>query len=152
VIEMERTGKDKSSVPVSRKKKKKSAHAPVEIVQGRFYDELRFAETQELHLEFDTLVRQIHEVGERFGRNPTIALLKQYKSMIRDFLAHVTDNMYRVEKHTGGRLRQKIYTVAKIIDQKLESITELVISQQAGHIDLLSTLDEIRGMLIDLYK
>lgn len=152
MIEMERTGKDKSRISVSRKKKKESAHESVEMVHGRFYDELQLAETEELHLEFDALVQQISEVGKRFGKNPTIELLKQYKSMIREFLEHVTDNMYHVEKHTSGKLRQKIYTTARIIDQKLEALTELVLTQQARNIDLLATLDEIRGMLIDLYK
>jgi uncharacterized protein YaaR (DUF327 family) len=72
--------------------------------------------------------------------------------MIREFLEHVRENMYHVEKHTGGKMRQKIYTIARIIDRKLEALTELVLTQQARNIDLLATLDEIRGMLIDLYK
>jgi len=49
-------------------------------------------------------------------------------------------------------MRQKIYTVTKLIDKKLDALTKLVLTQQAQNITLLATLDEIRGLLIDLYK
>ena len=153
MIEMERTGDSKKNIPV-KGKKRRSGEGPgsIHLVQGSFYDELRFAELEELHLAFDELVEQITEVGARFAKNPSASLLKRYKSMIRDFLQHVTERMYLVEHHTGGRLRQKIYTVTSIIDQRLSALTDLVMSQQSRNIDLLATLDEIRGLLVDLYK
>lgn len=153
MIEMERTGDSKKNIPVKGKKRRKTGPPhPIHLVQGSFYDELRFAEAEEVHLAFDELIEQITEVGARFAKNPTAPLLKQYKSMIREFLEHVTEHMYLVEHHTGGRLRQKIYTVTRIIDQRLSALTELVMSQQAKNIELLATLDEIRGLLVDLYK
>jgi uncharacterized protein YaaR (DUF327 family) len=61
--------------------------------------------------------------------------------------------MISIEHQIGGtRMKQKIYTVTRIIDQKLSALAELVFSQQAKNINLLATLDEIRGLLIDLYK
>ena len=78
---------------------------------------------------------------------------KLYKSMIMEFLKYVTKNMFAVEHNTGGsRMKQKICTVTKIIDSKLNALTELIINQQTHNIDLLATLDEIRGLLVDLYK
>jgi uncharacterized protein YaaR (DUF327 family) len=49
-------------------------------------------------------------------------------------------------------LKQKIYTVTKIIDERLLKLTEHLMKNQASNINLLSTLDEIRGLLVDLYK
>jgi len=150
MIELEKTGRDKKSISVKKKRSKKSS--TVQVVQSRFYDELRFAETEDIHIEFDKLIAEITKQGEKFSKKPTAQLLKTYKSMIREFLKYITDNMFRVEHYTGGKLKQKIYTVTKIIDKKLSALTRLVLSQQAQNIDLLSTLDEIRGLLIDLYK
>lgn len=152
MIEMEKTSKDKHSITAKAKHGKKAQHGKIDIIQSRFFDELKFAETEKLHLEFDKLVDEITKQGEKFYRNPTQELLKIYKSMIKDFLQYVTDHMYKVEHHSGGKMKQKIYTVTKIIDKKLNALTQLVLSQQAQSIDLLSTLDEIRGLLIDLYK
>ncbi len=152
MIELEKTGRDKKSISVKKKRTKKSSTGSVQVVQSRFYDELRFAETEDIHIEFDKLIAEITKQGEKFSKKPTAQLLKTYKSMIREFLKYITDNMFRVEHYTGGKLKQKIYTVTKIIDTKLSALTRLVLSQQAQNIDLLSTLDEIRGLLIDLYK
>jgi hypothetical protein len=128
------------------------------VVHSRFYDELKIAETESIHVAFDNLIAEIKKQGEKFAKNPNLEELKLYKSMIMEFLKYVTEHMYAVEHHTGGtrtggtRMRQKIYTVTKIIDEKLDALTQFVLSQQAQNINLLATLDEIRGLLIDLYK
>jgi uncharacterized protein YaaR (DUF327 family) len=152
MIEIEKTERDKKNLAVKRKKDKKKISEHVNVVQSRFYDELKLAETEDLHIEFENLVQEITQQGERFYKNPTLQELKLYKSMIKKFLKYVTDRMFAVEQHTGGKWKQKIYTISKVIDAKLEALTKLVVSQQANNINLLSALDEIRGLLIDLYK
>ena len=152
MIEIEKTERDKKNLVVKRKKDKKKISEHVNVLQSRFYDELKLAETEDLHIEFENLVQEITQQGERFYKNPTLQDLKLYKSMIRKFLKYVTDRMFAVEQHTGGKWKQKIYTISKVIDTKLEALTKLVVSQQANNINLLSALDEIRGLLIDLYK
>jgi uncharacterized protein YaaR (DUF327 family) len=152
MIEMEKTGKDKKSVKIKQKSHKR-IHEQVNVEHRGFYDELKVAEIEAIHIEFDNLIEEIRKQGEKFAKNPTLEELKIYKSMIMEFMKYVTNHMYSVEHHTGGtRMRQKIYTVTKIIDEKLNALTQLVLSQQSRNIDLLSTLDEIRGLLIDLYK
>ena len=153
MIEMEKTGKDKTSVRIKKKKAQKGSTGSIDIVHSRFYDELKIAETEKVLIEFDNLIEEITKQGEKFSRKPTFESLKIYKSMIMEFLKYVTKNMFAVEHNTGGtRLKQKIYTVTKIIDVKLKSLTELIINQQTSNIELLATLDEIRGLLVDLYK
>jgi len=154
MIELKKTSKDKRSLGVGRKKRKKKLLGSVNVVNNRFYEELELVETDNIKVEFDHLVEEITKQGEKFYRNPVYNELKIYKSMIKQFIKHTTDNMFSVEHYIGGRIRirQKIYTITKIIDQKLEALTKLIISEQSQNIDLLSTLDEIRGLLIDFYK
>ncbi len=152
MIEIEKTERDKKSLNIKKKKGSKKVPQSINIVQSRFYDELKLAETEEIHVKFDNLVQEITKQGEKFYKNPNLHELKLYKSMIKEFLKYVTDNMFTLEHHTGGKWKQKIYTVSKIIDEKLAALTKLVIAQQIQNINLLATLDEIRGLLIDLYK
>jgi len=49
-------------------------------------------------------------------------------------------------------LDKKIYTLARIVDDRLKALSDLIMSNQIKNIDLMSKLDEIRGLLIDLYK
>ncbi len=153
MIEMEKTGKDKTNVRIKKKKTQKGSTGFVDIIHSRLYDELKIAETEKVYIKFDNLIEEITTQGEKFSRKPTYESLKIYKSMITEFLKYVTKNMFAVEHNTGGsRMKQKIYTVTKIIDNKLNALTELIINQQTHNIDLLATLDEIRGLLVDLYK
>jgi uncharacterized protein YaaR (DUF327 family) len=153
MIEMEKTGKDKTNIKIKKKKTQKESSGTVDIVQSRFYDELKIAETERVVIEFDNLINEITRQGEKFSRKPTFKSLKVYKSMIMEFLKYVTKNMFAVEHNTGGsRIKQKIYTVTRIIDIKLKALTELIMNQQTDNIKLLATLDEIRGLLVDLYK
>jgi len=152
MIELEKTNKNKKSLEIKNRKKKKKIPGNLNIVQSRFYDELKLVETEDIRIEFNKLVEEITEQGKRFYKNPLYKELKTYKSMIKKFIEYVTDNMFVVEHYTGGRMRKKIYTLTKIINNKLEALTKLIMSQQKENIDLLSTLDEIRGLLVDLYK
>jgi uncharacterized protein len=153
MIEMEKTEKDKKSIKIKTKRENRKITSSVDVVQSRFYDELKIAETEQVHVDFDNLVDEISRQGERFSKNPTFQELKSYKSLVKAFLKHVTEHMYSIEHHVGGtRLKQKIYTVTKIIDERLQALSKLILDQQEKNIDLLATLDEIRGLLIDLYK
>jgi len=152
MIELEKTIKEKKSIHLTKKKAKKKVTEKVNVVHSSFYDELQNQELEEYRLEFDKLVDEIIEQGERFAKNPTLAELKKYKSMIKQFLKHITDNMVRIEHYTGGKFRQKIYTLARIVDDRLKALSDLIMSNQIKNIDLMSKLDEIRGLLIDLYK
>ena len=153
MIEMEKTEKDKKSVKIKSKRDNRRVSSTLNVVQSRFYDELKIAETEQVHVAFDNLVDEISRQGERFSKNPAFQELKTYKSLVMAFLKHITEHMFATEHRTGGsRMKQKIYTVTKIIDERLEALSKLVLSQQAKNIDLLATLDEIRGLLVDLYK
>ena len=153
MIEMEKTEKDKKSIKIKAKRENKKIATKINISQSRFYDELKIAETEQIHVAFDNLVDEITRQGNRFAKNPTLRELKTYKSLVKAFLEHVTERLYSVEHHVGGtRLKQKIYTVTKIVDERLDALSKLILSQQAKNIDLLATLDEIRGLLVDLYK
>lgn len=153
MLEIERTEGDKKNIKIKKKKTSKSAPEEVSITHSTFYDELKIIEAEQLDIEFDNLIDEITKQGEKFYKNPTLKELKIYKSMIAEFLGFIKGNMFKIEQKIGGRnLRKKIYTVAHIIDKKLEELSHMIFKQEHKHIELLSKLDEIRGLLIDLYR
>ena len=81
MIEMEKTSRNKRNLSVKRKKEKrpKGATPEIEVVQSRFYDELKVAQVQDLHIEFDNLVEEITRKGREFANDPTPELLTIYK-------------------------------------------------------------------------
>ncbi|MDU9052247.1 MAG: DUF327 family protein, partial [Clostridioides difficile] len=44
------------------------------------------------------------------------------------------------------------YKNVKIVDSKLEDMTSKLISEEKENIDIVSTVDMIQGLLIDMYR
>lgn len=136
---------------------KKSNKTPgdVSIKQSPFYDKLlEVTEVREVHLELDKLLEEIDDKGKKFAREPELENLQEYKSLIKAFMDMVIEKMYKIREKTGPRsfIKQKVYVTVDIINKKLEELTENVLDKEKDHIKLLAKLDEIRGLLVDLYK
>ncbi len=139
----------------SLKKKKSSESSGVSTRQSPFMDKLLEAtEVKEINLELDKLVEEIDTVGRRFGKKPDIENLTEYKSLIKAFLDTVLDKILKVKEKMGHRswVKQKVYITVEKINEKLEQLTSHVLNKEKENINLLATLDEIRGLLVDLYK
>jgi Protein of unknown function (DUF327). len=48
--------------------------------------------------------------------------------------------------------RKKIYTIVDKVNEKLEMMTKEFIEGNKKNIDLLSAIEEIRGLLVDIYS
>ena len=134
---------------------KKSKNEKIEVMQSPFYDKLlEITEVEDIKLELDQLIEQIDKVGKKFARDANINNLKEYKSLIKAFLDTVINKMYRVKEKYGHRswVKQKVFIIVEKINKKLELLTKFILEKENENINLLATLDEIRGLLIDLYK
>ena len=57
------------------------------------------------------------------------------------------------EKYSGSNiLRRKKYRLIKIMDKKLEQFVLDFLRNQGQEIDILSRVDEINGLIIDILK
>lgn len=100
------------------------------------------------------LLEQITAQGKRLGEVPTYAELKSYRELVRSFLGEVVGRAYTLQSQTGWdrQGRQKLYSTIKEIDQQLAGLAEDVRQGQERQLDIMSRLDSIRGMLVDLYS
>jgi uncharacterized protein YaaR (DUF327 family) len=102
----------------------------------------------------EAIGQELDEQAKRFAKSPTMEELMKYKEMIASFVAEAVRRMYQMVQTTGwqGTGRHRIYTVAQKIDEALEELTETILKGQVNQIALLAKLDEIRGMVLDLYS
>jgi hypothetical protein len=105
----------------------------------------------------DSLARAfaaIEEAAEVLRRSVTLRNLKRYKELIREFIRGLTADAYAVQQEVGFDQygHRRLYLIIQEIDQQLESLTREVVHGQAANIDLVSRLDEIRGLLLDIYS
>lgn len=105
------------------------------------------------HEEMEAMLKKIDDQAARLTKTPTYDELKEYRTLIKDFISAAISNMYEVHTSAGwDRMgRQRAYTTVRKIDLKLEEMAEKIRLGQSEQLDIIASHDAIRGMLIDLY-
>lgn len=105
------------------------------------------------HEEMEAMLKKIDEQAARLGKTPTYDELKEYRTLIKNFVGAAVAGMYEVHTSAGwDRLgRQRVYTTVRKIDRKLEEMAEKIRLGQSDQLDIVAAHDAIRGMLVDLY-
>jgi uncharacterized protein YaaR (DUF327 family) len=57
---------------------------------------------------------------------------------------------FKGRRGTPDAMKGKEYTKIQVIDKKLEDLAAMLLSSQVRQMELVSRLEEIRGLLIDL--
>ncbi|MBN1797847.1 MAG: YaaR family protein [Spirochaetales bacterium] len=104
--------------------------------------------------ELSEILDEIYQSGDRLKTLPTLENIKKYKHAVKAFLKIVADKMVGVEQKSSGTniLKRKRFTLIKIIDTKIEQLSLQFLKAQEEQIEILSKVDEINGMLVDILK
>ena len=94
------------------------------------------------------LLEKIKKVGEKLKESKSLDNIAEYKKHIREYLAFVLDNYYELK--FSERYRQILVRV-EIINKEVEELTKELLLQQKSNIDIISKVDKIAGLLIDLF-
>lgn len=105
------------------------------------------------HEEMEAMLKKIDEQAGRLTRTPTYDELKEYRTLIKNFVSAAVSGMYELNIQSGwDRMgRQRVFTTVRKIDRKLEEMAEKIRLGQADKLDVVASHDAIRGMLVDLY-
>ncbi len=105
------------------------------------------------HEQMEAMLKKIDEQAGRLSKSPTYEELKEYRTMIKNFVGAAVSNMYELNTSAGwDRMgRQRVFTTVRKIDNKLEEMAEKIRLGQSEQLDVIASHDAIRGMLVDLY-
>lgn len=97
---------------------------------------------------------EIDEAAEKLKENLNVDNLLAYKKKVKQFLQNAINGMFRRDKRESiaQNGRKKIYTIVDKVNEKLETMTQEFLEGNKKNIDLLSTIEEIRGLLVDIYS
>ncbi len=118
-----------------------------------FSSRFQQAQSQEIHEELDRILGEIQKAGEQLAKEMTWDRFITYRANVRAFLQTVSNQGFQV-CGTKGKTRmgnQKVFITVKTVDQKLADIGEEVMKSEQNHLEVLSKMDELRGLLLDLY-
>ncbi|RDY24496.1 DUF327 family protein [Romboutsia maritimum] len=116
-----------------------------------FSDSFNQANRSKTKEELDLYIKEIKNVGERLTVTQNYTDVITYKKLIKDYLKSVVDYTYDLNKNTSF-WETDHFTTVNTINEKLEDLTKALIYDQKENIDVASTIDNIQGLLIDIYK
>ncbi len=140
-MEISRIGKS-TTLPTDRKK--------VEMRKD-FSQSFNFARDRKNEEELKELLEDIKKKGNRLVITKCYADVKMYKNLIKEYLESVLKYMYSVKKDISFWQTQYFITV-ETIDDKLEELTNMILSEEKENLDIASTIDEIQGLILDIYR
>lgn len=97
------------------------------------------------------ILRDLDEAGERLKEEPSLENLKRYKSLVKAFLKEAISRAYRV-KEVLSRRSGKLFILIEKVDRALEDLVDGVLRRQVDALWIASKIEEIRGLLIDIYR
>lgn len=106
----------------------------------------RFKEKEELDLQ----MREIQKFGEILVSTKSYNDVIHYKKLIKNYLKSVVNNIYDINKKSSFWDRN-YFTTVNTINEKLEIITRELIYNEQTNINIASKIDEINGLLLDIY-
>jgi hypothetical protein len=137
--------------------KKQTGPPPIEGKENKkvsFIEELREMGDLKTKEILDEVLGGIDEAARIFLERPIYENLLKYKELVQRFMRVVISKLYKTRERLSSRAidPQKVYTLLEEVDKNLGLLTEEVLSGQAESLSLMARIDEIRGILVDLYS
>lgn len=97
------------------------------------------------------MIDDIKKKGSRLILTKTYIDVISYKKMIKEYLESVLNYMYGTRKDISFWQTQYFITV-DTIDAKLEELTRSFLDGEMENINIASTVEEIQGLIVDIYR
>lgn len=116
-----------------------------------FSKNFNFARQQKSEEELKQMFKDIKNKGNRLAVSKCYADVKAYKRAIKEYLESMLAFMYSVKKDISFWQTQ-YYVTVETVDEKLEELTAMLLSEEKENLDIAGTIDEITGLIVDIYK
>lgn len=109
-------------------------------------------EEQNLQARLNFMMQEITQHGNKLAKHMDIRDMKTYRQLIKEFMNEVVNRSHKFsrENFLDKRGRHRVYGMVKLIDKTLDELATELIKDEKDHITILSKIDEIRGLLLDI--
>lgn len=119
-----------------------------------FQQQMQGQQKQDLHKRVKDLLDDFEESAENICRKTDMGEFQDYCNKLGDVLSEILSNAYlfQGEKVKDGTGRQRIFATIAIVDEKLKNIGDDLVAGNSTQLEFLSKIDEIRGLITDLFS
>lgn len=107
----------------------------------------------ELQTKLVAMMSQISDQGEKLKKKMDIRDMKHYRSLIRDFMNEVVNRSHEFsrENYLDRKGRHRVYGIIRRVDEALDELAQELVKEEKDSMAILSKVDEIRGLLLDIF-
>ena len=108
---------------------------------------------QELQASLAVMMEDITQQGNKLSRKMDIRDMKLYRRMIKEFMNEIVTHSHSFsrENFLDKKGRHRVYGMVKLIDQALDDLAEELMREEQDHLAILNKIDEIQGLILDIF-
>jgi len=109
-------------------------------------------EEKDLQEKLGLMLDEIGKMGDRIKKHTDVKDMRKYRQLIKEFLNEIVNRSHEFsrENFLDKRGRHRVYGIIRLIDKNLDELAEELIKDEKDGISILSKVDEIRGLLLDI--
>ena len=126
---------------------------PVQPSDGSFkFTLLSNIEEQELQARLSAMMKDIVAQGDHIKKHMDIRDMRRYRELVKSFMNEIATHSHKFtrENFLDRRGRHRVYGMIRLVDKNLDELAEALLQEEKDALAILSKIDEICGMLIDI--
>ena len=112
----------------------------------------RSIEEAGLSERLSVMMQEITMQGEKLGKHMDVRDMKHYRRLIQEFMNEIVNRSHKFsrENFLDRRGRHRVYGMIKRVNVVLDELAGELIKEEKDTLAILSKVDEIRGLLLDI--
>ena len=104
---------------------------------------------ERLNLMMEEIVMQ----GVKIVNRLVVRDMKRYRTLIKEFMNEIVNRSHKFsrENFLDRRGRHRVYGIIRLVDEKLDELAQELVNEECDKIAILAKVDEIRGLLLDIF-
>lgn len=103
--------------------------------------------------ELQTFLERLETQGKKLSQSLSIRDLKDFRDMVKSFLRSTFGQSRKMQEESSWDFQGRPKIMARIskVDNALDELGKQLLDEQAKPLEVLSKIDEIRGLIVDLF-
>ncbi|GHV09933.1 hypothetical protein FACS1894217_15000 [Clostridia bacterium] len=120
--------------------------------QQSFQSQLTGLDSQNVMTKLNEMSDNIAKQGAVVAKRCDMLEMKKYREMVIEYMNEAVRFTFEFRKQStlDARGRHRLYATIKRINKRLEDLTRELLDGQSDNLSVMNSIDEIRGMLLDL--
>ncbi|MCB8814174.1 YaaR family protein [Desulfosporosinus shakirovi] len=112
------------------------------------------SKTQKIQsVELQSFLERLGVQGKKLAQSLSIGDLKDFRDMVKSFLRSSFGQSRKMQEDTSWDYQGRPKVMARVgkIDEALDELGKQLLDEQAKPLEILTKIDEIRGLIVDLF-